>query len=408
MAKEDKLKEDLRKSVKNIVGEVVYDITYRISKAITIRLIKRLREETLKALEKRLRKIAQQELQNQINETIEEIMQEGFKAGEENADFSEALKQDFSEGFQKHPWHFPLKTVIIPCVTVAVIGGGAWAAWPSAPTPELKPDLTITQVRHTFTDIGTIISYRVTNQGDGDAGESITQLIYKGQVLGTDTIGPVPVGGTIDHGFMPCPLPTRGFEVTIFADSSNYLDESNEDNNYTSYEWVPPPISSPSPPPPSPSVPVTPTPPPTVEPTPSTPLYTWLADPASAVFEDQRVREAVGLAINEEYITNKILLDIGGVFSPEEVLYWQYSGKEWSLQDYDVPLARQLLLESGYPDGFSVNIAVVPPGDQYIDTIVKFVIRDLQEVGIIVNSVAYFDIPDAIPESVYQIIIRIY
>jgi ABC-type transport system substrate-binding protein len=249
----------------------------------------------------------------------------------------------------------------------------------------------------------------MTNQGEGDAGESVTQLIYNGQVLGTDAIGPVPAGGTIDREFMPCPLPPRGFEVTLFTDSGNHLDESNEDNNYTWYEWVPPPTSSPPPPSSSPPETSPPLPPPTVERTPSTPLYTWLADPASPVFEDQRVREAVGLAINEEYITDKILVDIGGVFSPEETLYWQYSGREWSLQDYDIPLARQLLSEAGYPDGFSVNIAVVPPGDKYVETIVELVIGELKDVGIVVESVAPFDLRDAIPKSSYQItIVRVY
>ena len=94
--------------------------------------------------------------------------------------------------------------------------------------------------------------------------------------------------------------------------------------------------------------------------------------------QDQRVREAVAHAIDKQAIVDNIL---GGYATPATVLATPYMfgyASDIPSYDFDPELARTLLADAGYPNGFSVDYVSWIPQRQALEAIVGF----LGDVGI--------------------------
>jgi hypothetical protein len=263
MTEADELRESVKKSVKNIVSEVVSDAVSRIAKASTKRVVKKLKEKlkekAFHKLEESLKDIAEQGLEGQldkgasraarqldknIKQTTERVTKDSF----ERVDFVRGIEQGFEKGFRKCLSSL-VKPVVITCVAVAAVAGGA-IVWGNNPPetplpppvvePEASPDLIITEVWHEWSEGGAVIRYLITNQSEAETGESVTILFYGSRPVGEDVVGPMYPGQTLERNFLPYPLPETGFEVELRADISNGVAESNEENNSTWYGWAPP------------------------------------------------------------------------------------------------------------------------------------------------------------------------
>ena len=114
-------------------------------------------------------------------------------------------------------------------------------------------------------------------------------------------------------------------------------------------------------------------------------------------FKDQRVREAVALAIDEPTIVSRVMLGLG---HPT----WEMWGP--GINGYDPALdsrpkadpakARQLLADAGYPSGF--RVALDCPNDRYVmdEQICTAIVSMLARIGVKVDLIAqtkskYFD-----------------
>ena len=92
-----------------------------------------------------------------------------------------------------------------------------------------KPDLIITDI---WRD-GVTIRYRIKNQGSGNAVASTTRLIVDGVVKAHDNVPALVAGAESTRSFtyvLPF-LPFHTFHVTVRADQTNVVTESNEANN---------------------------------------------------------------------------------------------------------------------------------------------------------------------------------
>jgi ABC-type transport system substrate-binding protein len=101
---------------------------------------------------------------------------------------------------------------------------------------------------------------------------------------------------------------------------------------------------------------------------------------SKAPFNNQKVRQAMNYAINKERIARLQVATVipGKTAYPPGLLGYDATLKGY---DYNPAKARQLLKEAGYPNGFSVDYAVIIPP---IDGVLKApsVVADLQAVGI--------------------------
>ena len=99
-------------------------------------------------------------------------------------------------------------------------------------------------------------------------------------------------------------------------------------------------------------------------------------------FKDQRVREAISIAINRDGIAARIM---GGESSPaNQVLSPVLSGFDTTLPEipFDPERARALLAEAGYPDGFSLTLSAT--NDRYINdaSVAQAIAANLTQVGL--------------------------
>lgn len=111
-------------------------------------------------------------------------------------------------------------------------------------------------------------------------------------------------------------------------------------------------------------------------------IQLWLSTEEDAPTADPRVREAIDLAIDNQVIIDEILLGAAtptrthvtpGNFGANESLYDTY--------EYDPERAKELLAETGYEDGITVDISV----NNYYTEMAEVVGGMLQEVGITAN-----------------------
>ena len=105
-------------------------------------------------------------------------------------------------------------------------------------------------------------------------------------------------------------------------------------------------------------------------------------------FSDARVRRAMSLAVDRPRIIDSVYEGVG-VLNPAVPA----ALKDWSVPmdqlgegaQYfrpDLPRARKLMAEAGYPNGFSVTMDFTTYGSQVLTDMVQLVIKDLKDVGI--------------------------
>lgn len=99
--------------------------------------------------------------------------------------------------------------------------------------------------------------------------------------------------------------------------------------------------------------------------------------------DDNRVRKAIKYAIDYDTIINKILF--GDAVKYQTVIPYGFLGFNPATPYYrDVAKAKELLREAGYPEGFSIEMAVPAGAYPALDVAAK-IKSDLAEVGININ-----------------------
>jgi peptide/nickel transport system substrate-binding protein len=113
----------------------------------------------------------------------------------------------------------------------------------------------------------------------------------------------------------------------------------------------------------------------------------WLMFPGynepESPFHDKRVRQAVSLAINREFLVRQETEGVGKVWgnwiSPENRDALKGDGKDLPVPEFNVEKARQLLAQAGFPNGFEFEWFV--PFVPYFD-MGERILTDLRAVGI--------------------------
>jgi len=103
-------------------------------------------------------------------------------------------------------------------------------------------------------------------------------------------------------------------------------------------------------------------------------------------FADQRVREAMNIAINREAIQQVVMRGQSapsGTLAPPPVAGWTEELDTYP--EYDIEAARALMEEAGYGDGFTVQLDC--PNDRYVndEAICQAAVGMLAQIGIAVN-----------------------
>ncbi len=110
-------------------------------------------------------------------------------------------------------------------------------------------------------------------------------------------------------------------------------------------------------------------------------VYRWCMFRGNEVLNNQKVREAISLALDFEGITQSVFGPAGqlakSILPPDSRFY-----KEVGTYKYDPELAKKLMAEAGYPDGFEVNTYTVAGDEEKICEIAQSM---LAEIGIKMN-----------------------
>ncbi len=105
---------------------------------------------------------------------------------------------------------------------------------PSPPPAAGLPDLIIEDVMRS----GSTISYKIKNQGDADAGATISVLVVDGSVKANDPVNPLAAGATSTESFSySYGCSDTSDTVVVRADKNDVVTESNEGNNERSESW---------------------------------------------------------------------------------------------------------------------------------------------------------------------------
>src|SRR4029434_327797 len=113
----------------------------------------------------------------------------------------------------------------------------------------------------------------------------------------------------------------------------------------------------------------------------------WLTFPGynepDSPFHDKRVRQAISLAINRQFLVRQETQGIGipwdNGMSEENRDALRGDGKDLPVPEYDPEKAKQLLAQAGFPNGFDFDGYV--PFVPYFD-MAERIITDLRAVGI--------------------------
>jgi len=106
---------------------------------------------------------------------------------------------------------------------------------PPSPTPAPGlPDLIIEDVMRS----GSTISYKIKNNGDANAGATISELVIDSSIKANDQVDPLAAGASRDESFAysyTCTDPSDS--IVVRADKDNVVTESNEGNNEHTESW---------------------------------------------------------------------------------------------------------------------------------------------------------------------------
>ena len=112
-----------------------------------------------------------------------------------------------------------------------------------------------------------------------------------------------------------------------------------------------------------------------------------------APFNDVKVRKAIAHAINKQGIIETIYQGLAepasNILPPSS---WAHYKDDTLATHYAKPLAKQLMNEAGYPEGFEMDIWAMPVQRAYNPnalTMAELIQADLNEIGIKVNIVSY-------------------
>jgi peptide/nickel transport system substrate-binding protein len=101
------------------------------------------------------------------------------------------------------------------------------------------------------------------------------------------------------------------------------------------------------------------------------------------ILSNQKVRQAISLALDREAITKAVYLDEYGspAVSGVSAVYEATDGKDF--YEHDLKRAKQLMSEAGYADGFPLKLSITPsnPGD-YVQSLAVLIQDQLKEIGI--------------------------
>ena len=104
-------------------------------------------------------------------------------------------------------------------------------------------------------------------------------------------------------------------------------------------------------------------------------------DTAKPPFDDARVRKAVAYAIDYEAINEGVLQGTGAqVSGPVPYGMWGRIDELDTMYQRNLPLARQLLKDAGYPDGFEVTLTTAPRGSWPV--MAQVIQSNLTDIGI--------------------------
>jgi len=99
-------------------------------------------------------------------------------------------------------------------------------------------------------------------------------------------------------------------------------------------------------------------------------------------FHDKRVRQAVSLAVNRQFLVQQETQGIGKPWgnwiSPENRDALRGDGKDVPVPEYNIEKAKQLMAQAGFPDGFEFEYTPFPP---YFD-MGERILTDLRAIGI--------------------------
>ena len=98
----------------------------------------------------------------------------------------------------------------------------------------------------------------------------------------------------------------------------------------------------------------------------------------------KEVREALNLAVDKQAIIDTILFGQAELAIVASVLPWQVGWSDsWEPHPYDPERAKQLLIDAGYLDGFSVTVHAYPrPGIPDLPLVIEAVAADWSRLGL--------------------------
>lgn len=100
-------------------------------------------------------------------------------------------------------------------------------------------------------------------------------------------------------------------------------------------------------------------------------------------FDDERVRQALALAIDREEIVNGAMLGAGTPAGYVPPAYeWATPVEDLAHHTPDIERAKELLAEAGHPDGFSIEISHLADYGTYMDRYIEILQTQLAKIGI--------------------------
>ncbi len=118
----------------------------------------------------------------------------------------------------------------------------------------------------------------------------------------------------------------------------------------------------------------------------------WSFNTRKPPLDDRRVRQALNYAINREAILNAVYY--GSAIKAKNPIppgMWSYN-ENVDDYNYNPQMARNLLFQAGYPDGFEIDIWAFPEQRSYNPNAVKtaeLIQQDLKDIGVKATIVTY-------------------